>query len=73
MWAASQPHQELQNLDLQSLMAHMGISDAVRQRFLDPAVFSSKSGLITECMTSFSVFSHYIATLKTQHGLGFFV
>lgn len=49
------------NPALQSLMAHIGISDAVRQRFLDPAVFSSKPELIPECKAFYSAFSDYIA------------
>lgn len=54
-------------------MAHMEIPDTVRQRFLDSAVFSSKSGLIAERVTFFAVFSDYRATLKSQHGQwGFF-
>lgn len=54
-------------------MAHMGISDAVRQRFLDPTVFSSKPGLIPERTAFFAVFSDYTATLKSQHGKWFFL
>lgn len=49
------------NPALQSLMAHMGISDAVRQRFLEPAMFSSKPELIPDCKAFYSAFSDYIA------------
>lgn len=49
------------NPALQSLVAYMGIPDTVRQRFLDPAMFSSKPELIPECRAFYSAFSDYIA------------
>lgn len=68
MWAVSQPRQKLQKPSFAKPNGLHGNINAVRQRFLDPAVFSSKSGLIPECMAFFAVFSDYIATLKSQHG-----
>lgn len=67
MWAAGHV-KNCKNPALHSLTAHVGTRDAVRQSFLDPAVFSSKSGLIPDCTAFFIAFSDRTATLNSQHG-----